>query len=72
MGRAPGQCDLERLVFVSDFDSCAVFAVVLRHFDDPLEQLVRIGKQSGVLNRTSETQLVASRTRYNLRLAWTW
>ncbi len=57
MRRAPGQRDLERSMFVSDFNPSAVFAVDLNHFDDPPEQLARISKRSGVPDRTSEAHL---------------
>lgn len=57
MRGAPGQWDFERLMFVPDFDSCAVFAVDLSHFDNPREQLAWSGKQSRVPDRTSEAHL---------------
>ena len=57
MRRAPRQCDFERLMFVSDFNPCAVLAVDLDQFDDPLEQLAWIDQQSGVPDRTSEAHL---------------
>jgi len=57
MRGAPWQCNFESLMFISDFDSCAVLTVDLNHFNDPLKQLVGIREQSGVPDRTSEAHL---------------
>ena len=51
------QSDLKSLMFVSDFNACAVFAVDLNHFNDPPKELARVGEQRGVPNRTSKARL---------------